>query len=49
MAVAVIVIGNVFWRPTLTPLWWQLANFLGCVAAALVLLAALIAARREVR
>jgi hypothetical protein len=49
MAVAVIVIGNVFWRPSLTPLWWQLANFLGCVAAALVLLAALIAARREVR
>jgi hypothetical protein len=40
-AAAVIVIGNLFWRPHLTPAWWLLANILGCLAMGVALLAAL--------
>jgi hypothetical protein len=42
---SVIVIGNIFWRPYLTPSWEFLANVLGIAAVALALLASLAAAR----
>jgi hypothetical protein len=47
-AAALIVMGNIFWRPWLTPTWWLIANVLGCVAMGLAFLASLAADGRSV-
>lgn len=43
---SVIVVGGVFWRPYLTPVWWLLANTLGLIAMALTFLASVAAMSR---
>jgi hypothetical protein len=41
VAVALVVIGGMFWRPWLTPPWWLLANILGFLAIGFAFLASL--------